>query len=231
MFFERADPFSVALFEAVLAMILIAFVLSVHEVTKNLGLNAKKITAWTVVGLAAGLGTYAAVVKSMLILFNPMPGLPVLLMVTLLCCLLLALSPLGRWLALGNSVEALIIFQAFRLPLELVLHSWAQQGTIPATMTWSGQNFDIASGVLALLLFKPAGRSKFVAWTYNLIGFGLLLNVIRVAIMSSPLPFAWEIQPKLMLAFHLPYSLIVPVCVGGALIGHIVLMRKLWIES
>ncbi len=42
----------------------------------------------------------------------------------------------------------------------------------------------------------------------SLLGICLLLNVSRVAIMSSPVPF-------------------VPVCVGGALAGHVILTRRL----
>ncbi len=40
---------------------------------------------------------------------------------------------------------------------------------------------------------------------------------------SSPLP----VEPPLVLAFHLPNALIVPVCVGGALFGHVALTRAL----
>jgi hypothetical protein len=50
--------------------------------------------------------------------------------------------------------------------------------------------------------------APWIAWAANLIGFLLLLNVIRVAILSSPLPFAWNVQPPLLLALHLPYAYI-----------------------
>jgi hypothetical protein len=43
-------------------------------------------------------------------------------------------SPIGRWLSL-LPLPALVAFQGFRLPLELVLHSWVAQGVIPSTMT------------------------------------------------------------------------------------------------
>jgi putative effector of murein hydrolase len=52
-------------------------------------------------------------------------------------------------------------------------------------------------------------------------------NVMRVAVMSSPLPFAWQVSPPLRLIFQLPFAFIVPVCVGGALAGHIILTRAL----
>jgi hypothetical protein len=93
-------------------------------------------------------------------------------------------------------------------------------------MTWSGANFDIASGIVAVVLAPFAARRR-VAWVANIIGFALLANVARVAVMSSPLPFAWNVEPKLTLLTHLPYAFIAPVCVAGALAGHVILTRRL----
>ena len=140
----------------------------------------------------------------------------------------LALSPVGRQFAAQVPLAALVGFQAFRLPLELVLHSWVAQGTIPGTMTWTGQNWDIISGLTALVCASFATRHRAAARIANIVGFALLLNVMRVAILSSPVPFGWGQQPPLLLALHLPYALIGPVCVGGALFGHLVLTRALW---
>jgi len=94
-------------------------------------------------------------------------------------------------------------------------------------MTWSGQNWDIVSGVGALIAAPLAKHNRGIAWAANLGGALLLLNVMRVALFSSPVPFGWGVTPPLQLAFHLPYALIGPVCVGGALLGHIVLTRAL----
>jgi hypothetical protein len=138
----------------------------------------------------------------------------------------IGLSPVGRWLS-SLPLVALVAFQGFRLPLELVLHSWAAQGVIPETMTWSGRNWDIVSGVLALVAAPFSRRSRVVAWIANGVGLALLANVMRVAVMSSPVSFGWPVLPKLELIFHVPYALIVPVCIGGALIGHIALTRAL----
>jgi hypothetical protein len=54
-----------------------------------------------------------------------------------------------------------------------------------------------------------------------------LANVVRVAVLSSPVSFGWPVEPKLRLIFHVPYALIIPVCIGGGLIGHIALTRAL----
>jgi hypothetical protein len=136
-------------------------------------------------------------------------------------------SPIGRWLS-GLPLAALVAFQGFRLPLELVLHSWVTQGVIPATMTWSGRNWDIISGVLALVAAPFCRRSISWAWLTNVVGLLLLANVMRVAILSSPVSFGWPVVPKLELIYQVPYALIIPVCIGGALIGHIALTRALF---
>jgi hypothetical protein len=136
------------------------------------------------------------------------------------------LSPIGRWLSL-LPLPALVAFQGFRLPLELVLHSWVAQGVIPSTMTWSGRNWDIISGVVALLAAPFCRRSIIWAWIANGVGLVLLANVMRVAVLSSPVSFGWPVEPKLELVYHVPYALIIPVCIGGALIGHIALTGAL----
>jgi len=141
-------------------------------------------------------------------------------------CLAVGLSSVGRWLSL-MPLPALVAFQGFRLPLELVLHSWVAQGVIPATMTWSGRNWDIISGVLALVAAPFCRRSIVWGWIANVVGLVLLANVVRVAVLSSPVSFGWPVTPKLELIYHLPYALIIAVCVGGALIGHIALTRAL----
>jgi hypothetical protein len=54
-----------------------------------------------------------------------------------------------------------------------------------------------------------------------------LLNVMRVALLSAPVPFGWHVEPPLLVALHLPYMYIGPVCVGGAIAGHVILTRAL----
>jgi hypothetical protein len=140
--------------------------------------------------------------------------------------LAIGFSPIGRWLSV-LPLPVLVAFQGFRLPLELVLHSWVAQGVIPSTMSWSGRNWDIISGLLALIAAPFCRRSRFVAWFANVVGLVLLANVMRVAVLSSPISFGWPVEPKLALIYHIPYALIIPVCIGGALIGHVALTRAL----
>jgi hypothetical protein len=150
-----------------------------------------------------------------------------------LLVLALALSPFGRRLALATPYAALVGVQAFRLPLELVLHSWWQQGVVPIQMTYTGDNWDILSGGLALicgvgLRRTPIALQPWVAGGFSLVGVGLLLNVMGIAVRSLPGPFrTYTSAPSVLLPFHAPYTWIVPGCVGAALFFHVVLVRKL----
>lgn len=185
------------------------------------------MTLRTAAVILAWLGSLSFLVASGWMASLPMSGLPIFFGSVTVVSFAVGLSRFGGRLAATIPISALVAFQGFRLPLELVLHSWTEQGTIPATMTWTGQNWDIASGVVALLAFPFVHRNRAVAWIANLVGCGLLLNVMRVALLSAPVPFGWHVEPPLVVAFHLPYALIGPVCVGGAMIGHLVLTRAL----
>jgi hypothetical protein len=226
MGFIAASRVSVFCFLFIVWSVAAALVSGVYYASRKSGANARRRAIFFGFGLAAWLGFLAFLIKSGFLAAAPLPRLPILFLFINVVTIAAGLSPLGKLLS-GLSFSLLVGFQSFRLPLELVLHSWAKQGTIPSTMTWTGQNLDIISGVVAIICAPLADRNRKAAWFANIVGIILLLNVMRVALMSSPLPFGWHLDRPLMLAFHLPYALIVPVCVGGALFGHIVLTRKL----
>jgi hypothetical protein len=173
------------------------------------------------IGLVAFVTTQGILAAAM------MPRLPIFVAVSIVISIGFGLSPISESLAQTTPLALLVLFQGFRLPLELILHSWVNQGTIPETMTWTGSNIDIITGIVACSLAPLARTQRWAAWVANVVGIVLLLNVMRVALMSAPLPFGWDIQPKLLVALYMPYALIVPFCVGGALAGHIILTRAL----
>ena len=162
---------------------------------------------------------------------EPFPRALAVLPVIFLSTVALACSSYGRRIAHSVPTFALILFQAFRLPLELILHHWGQTQVIPLAMTFHGSNFDIITGTSAIiagiyLWFNP--RALGVAWGFNVIGAGLLVAVMIIAVRSMPLFVQSEpVSPPLVLVYHLPYAWILPFCVATALFGHIVLFRRL----
>lgn len=155
------------------------------------------------------------------------PAMPLLFASIIVLSIGFAFSNLGLSLGIALPLWVLIGFQAFRLPLELILHQWAEIGTVPPTMTWSGQNIDIISGIVAALSAPFVERSKSVAWIANTVGTVLLLNVLRVVVMSAPFPFSWPLERPLVLIAFMPYALIGPLFVAPAIIGHLIAFRVL----
>ncbi|MEM6368139.1 MAG: hypothetical protein AAF851_07515 [Myxococcota bacterium] len=152
--------------------------------------------------------------------------------------LVMALTLPGRLVVKASSAWMLIAFQLFRGPLELVLHHWYALGALPVQMTYEGQNLDIltaVAGAMALVFLRgwpPSDRYRWwVTLSFNLVGAALLLNVMRVAMQSAPWPMrTFMNDPPVVLPFFVPQTLIVPVCVAGALWGHVVTFRWLWAQ-
>jgi hypothetical protein len=227
MVFTPAGGLSVLLFMAVVIGVCIMFIGAVGVVSERLefSVNREVLKASVLALLWLGLGTFLTYTK--VFQFRPYPVALAYFSLVLVVSLGVAMSTYGNRLALGLSLSALILFQGFRLPLEVILHQWAEQGTMPYTMTWTGYNFDILAGILALAVAPFANHHKGLAWTFNIIGIILAFNAVYVGVMSSPLPFAWDIEPRLLLLYHIPYFLVMPVCVGGAIAGHVILTKAL----
>jgi len=226
MTYQLPAPFmwSLVLFICILLFVWASFLWAVLTSNKNVLIAFAASILWLAL---LGVAVQSGIIEAM-----PFPRLPLFAGLSLLAALLIGLSRLGKAMARSISVFALIAFQGFRFPLELVMHEWSTTGTVPEIMTYLGQNFDIIAGILAIVLLpfvqSPLSKvGRVAAWCFNVIGFALLVNVGRVAVMSSPLPFSWNLERPLVLAFHLPYAMILPVAVAGAFLGHIVLTRKL----
>jgi hypothetical protein len=158
----------------------------------------------------------------------PRFGLLVLAILAISCAI--AFSPLGRALTRHLPLWTLIAVQSFRLPLELAMHTMAERGVMPEQMTYTGSNFDIltgltAIGVAAALRIGAGGRR--LVWLWNIGGLALLINVVTIAILSTP-TFAWFGQDRLNLwVTYQPYVWLPAVMVTAALTGHLLIFRAL----
>jgi len=74
------------------------------------------------------------------------PPFAVVVGLSVLGALALGLSPLGARIVQALPFAALVCFQIFRLPLELVMHRAAVEGVMPVQMSFAGRNFYIMSG-------------------------------------------------------------------------------------
>jgi hypothetical protein len=158
------------------------------------------------------------------------PRFSKLVAATALSTVLLALSPLGAGLARRVPLAALVGFQAFRLPVELILAELHRQGAIPVQMTFEGLNFDIATGLSAVVVAYlahrgSAGRRAILAW--NTAGLFLLAAIVVVANLSSPAFRIFPAGPSSALLATRPFIWLPTVLVPAALFGHVLVYRKL----
>lgn len=169
--------------------------------------------------------TSAVAATGELAVFQP-PRVALVLLPTLAFVFLLA-KKFGPQLA-ALPWGLLIGFQAFRIPVELIIHQAVLEGVAPPQLSWfPGWNQDLLTGISALLLAPVAHRlPKWALYGWNLMGLCLLCWVLAVAILSLPTPLQQFEQPNTWVAFF-PYSGLPVVLVSTALLGHLVLFRKL----
>lgn len=223
--FDPPDVASTSGFLAVVVLVLGLVVGGSGWAARRSGERVGRVVLGVVGMLALWLViTSAPVVAGLLQRGPPLPAFPLFFATVFAGAFAFALGAPGRRLG-ALPLPALVLFHGFRLPLELVLHSWGRQGAIPMTMTYEGQNYDIVTGVLAFVMAPLAARDARWARLFNVVGLALLLNVLRVVVMSSPLPFSWGVEPPLVLAAYAPYHLIGTVLVAGAMAGHLILFR------
>jgi hypothetical protein len=188
------------------------------------GISGLGVLAWAALALALAHSGLLARFDA-----RPPPFM-VLLALTFALCLLLAFSRFGERLALDLPLWALVGFQAFRLPLELVLHRAVEDGVLPVEMSYAGYNFDILSGISALLLGIAlwngrAGARAVRIW--NLLGFLLLANIVTIAVLATPRFHAFGPTHLNTLVAEPPFVLLPTILVQAALLGHILVFRRL----
>jgi len=144
-------------------------------------------------------------------------------------------SRLGARLATGIPLAALIGMQAFRFPLELMLHRAYREGLMPVQMSYSGFNFDILTGLSAIVVALYIARrpnAVAVARIWNAAGIVLLANILTIAVLSTPTPIrVFHNEPANEWIAHAPWVWLPTVYVVAAIIGHIVIARRLRYES
>jgi serine-type D-Ala-D-Ala carboxypeptidase/endopeptidase len=183
-------------------------------------------------GLSAWMAaTYLAAGFRMLHFPPGPPTMVVLLVLLLVLSVGLGVSPVGRRLAGGLPLALLVAVQGFRLPLELLMHRAYEYGLMPRQMSYSGLNFDIVTGITALIVgaLLATGRAGVrTARAWNVMGTLLLVNIILISLLSAPTP--WRVfrdGPANNWVTTEPYIWLPTVMVAFAILGHIVIYRRL----
>ena len=129
-------------------------------------------------------------------------------------------------------LRLLTLLHIVRIPVEIVLYWLFLGGLVPQAMTFAGRNFDILSGILAeamyFLAFTAGRANKWLLITFNIIGLGLLANIVIVAILSLEGPiqrFGLDQPNRAVLYF--PYIWLPTIVVPIVLFSHLASLYKL----
>ncbi len=139
-----------------------------------------------------------------------------------------AFSRFGRIAAYELPVTLLVGFQAFRVPVEVVLHALYQHELVPQAMTFAGYNFDIVTGITAALLWLMLRTREVPRWlvlAWNTLGLALLVTIVTIAILSFPKPFGW-FTPENRIVAYFPWVWLPTFLVPLALFGHLLVFRR-----
>lgn len=140
----------------------------------------------------------------------------------------------------SHSTVPLVGFQSFRIGMEWILHALVGAAALPAIMTWTGRNFDIAVGasapLIALLLwrFNPASMgarallARRVGIVWNVLSFLILCNTVVHGMLSAPTPLrVFHVDPSTALIAIWPWIWLPGFVVPCALLGHVLSLRQL----
>lgn len=160
------------------------------------------------------------------------PRFPFLIVPSVIFIVILFLTNKGRQFIDSLSLKELTLLHIIRVPVEICLYYLCLSKLIPSIMTFEGYNYDIISGISAIVIYwlvfisKKAGRKVLLVW--NIFCLLLLLNIVTIAILSAQTPFqkfAFD-QPNIGLTYF-PFVWLPSVVVPLVLLSHLVAIRQL----
>ncbi|HEY3405652.1 MAG TPA: hypothetical protein VGK59_19850 [Ohtaekwangia sp.] len=120
------------------------------------------------------------------------PRLGIVLIIPLIVIVWVTRTETVREILVHIPQQQIIRIQSFRIFVEILLWMLFLEKLLPVQMSFEGRNFDVLSGLTALIIvwllnLKKISRTGIIVW--NLFGLGLLINIVTIAILSMPTPF------------------------------------------
>jgi hypothetical protein len=109
-----------------------------------------------------------------------------------------------------------------------------ERGVMPVQMSYSGLNYDIVTGILAVvvavLVYTGVGGHRLVR-LWNVVGLILLLNVVTVAILATPrIRYFGDGALNTWVTFT-PFVWLPAVLVLAAFGGHLIVFQALRVQQ
>lgn len=162
------------------------------------------------------------------------PALQTMFVLMMIALFSFGSSQRGRQAVRRAALPALILLQAFRLPLEVLMLRAALLGIMPREFSLLGYNFDIVTGATALVLglLLSSGRKvpRWALQAWNAWGIACLAVIAALAVATSPNVAAFGGEPAhvSLWVLQLPYVWLPFILVSIAVIAHGAVSAKLW---
>ena len=135
---------------------------------------------------------------------------------------------------MNSPLHWLVFIQTFRITVEIILYLGFKKGLMPEQMTFSGLNFDIVTGIIALPIgyycLTRVNKARWAVACFNVIGILLLLNVLTIAVLSMPLPIRYFMnEPSTAMVGTFPLIYLPGALVVMAYSFHIFSLRQLYL--
>jgi hypothetical protein len=176
------------------------------------------VTVWSASGTMADFSIFP-------LNFAPVIAVPLIATIALL------FSPTLNEILRHVPAANLIWLQSFRIFVEVLLWALYVRNLLPEQMSFEGRNFDILSGLTAPVVAWLVTRnriSKTMLIVWNLACLALLINIVGIAILSTPSP--WRIfmnDPSNTIVTYFPVSLLPGFLVPLAYILHLFCLKQL----
>ena len=149
----------------------------------------------------------------------------------LIAILVLAASKKFYDFLLKIPLHWLVYLQSFRILMEIILYMLAENGVIHERLSFAGRNFDILAGISAIIVGWLIQKNKISrGWliTWNIACILLLLNIVMMALLSTPYPFSvFKDEPVNTVVFYFPFIWLPGFVAPFALALHIFTLRKI----
>ena len=121
------------------------------------------------------------------------PRFALLIVPPLIFTAALIFSPRGKRFIAKINLKTLTWIHILRVPVEFVLYGLFINNAIPQIMTFEGRNWDILSGIstsfIIYFAFRNGNVNRRLLLIWNIISLGLLINIVAIALNTTPFPF------------------------------------------
>lgn len=179
------------------------------------------VSAWSASGMMSDFSNFP---------FNFLP----ILAIPLITALLATFSETFKDILLNIPEEKIIGLQNFRFFVEILLWLLFIASALPVQMTFEGRNLDVLSGLTAPVIAffvarKKISKTGLIAW--NIVCLLLLINIVTVAMLSTPSPIrVFMNEPANTIVAVFPISFLPGFLVPLAYILHFLSLRQLAVK-